>query len=119
MVDPNRKINRLTEKDIEFLDECEEEFKNRYTNDDEEFVNHCKKEIPLPPIVDPWNKGKQNYDGRGGGGGGYRNNQRNRYNHHHRGNSYNYNRRGGGGRNFNRHGPYNRSDGQSSGSQRF
>uniref|UniRef100_A0A1A9UVT7 Uncharacterized protein n=1 Tax=Glossina austeni TaxID=7395 RepID=A0A1A9UVT7_GLOAU len=54
MVDPNRKINRLTDKDVEFLVECEEEFGDRYSHDDDEFMAHCAKPSAAPPIVENW-----------------------------------------------------------------
>lgn len=74
MVDPNRKINRLTDKDIEFLDECEEEFAFRFTNEDEEFVKYCSQPVPDPPVVSNWGDNRsfnrnQHHNGRGGGGG--------------------------------------------------
>lgn len=75
MVDPNRKINRLTDKDIEFLEECEREFGLRYTEEDSDFMDHCSKPLDDPPIVENWNFG-----------GGGDNNSRND------GGSRNYNR---------------------------
>lgn len=85
MVDPNRKINRLTDKDIKFLDECEEEFAYRFTSEDEEFVNYCSQPVPEPPVVPNWGENRsfhrnQHHNGRGGGGDGNRrwNNNRSR-----------------------------------------
>ncbi|XP_055382798.1 RNA guanine-N7 methyltransferase activating subunit [Condylostylus longicornis] len=106
MVDPNRKINRLTDKDIEFLDECEEEFAYRYTENDEEFVAHCQKELTDPPIVEPWNTHQHqqrgnnfhhrgNFGSRSGDSGNRYNNWRGGY-HGNKNNPYHYNRRGGG-----------------------
>lgn len=96
MVDPNRKINRLTDDDAAFLRECEDEFRNRYTVNDEEFVAFCEKPSRDPPIISPWQTGgnrpnNQNQwrNNRGGGGGVY--NNRGNYNQHHnrnRGNEY-------------------------------
>uniref|UniRef100_W8BEG4 RNMT-activating mini protein n=1 Tax=Ceratitis capitata TaxID=7213 RepID=W8BEG4_CERCA len=69
MVDPNRKINRFTDRDIEFLDECEEEFANRFTDADIDFVNHCSKPLADPPIVENWSFSGAGNNYRGGGGG--------------------------------------------------
>ena len=91
MVDPNRKINHLTEEDVEFLRECEEEFQHRYTENDEDFKKCLEKQLSTPPIVHPWmdrhsggnfhrggGGGRNNrYGGRGGGNQPY-NNYRNR-----------------------------------------
>ncbi|KAH8274935.1 hypothetical protein KR018_001302 [Drosophila ironensis] len=63
MVDPNRKINRLVDRDVGFLEECELEFSGRFTEDDPDFMAHCSKPLPDPPIVENWASG-------GGGGGG-------------------------------------------------
>lgn len=57
MVDPNRKINRLTDKDIEFLEECEQEFGLRYSEEDAEFIEHCLEPLDDPPIIENWNFG--------------------------------------------------------------
>lgn len=100
MVDPNRKINRLPDKDVNFLEECESEFALRYTKDDDEFMAHCAKPAPEPPLVDNWTSG-----GGGGGppggnsGGGYSGSYNNRYNGGHRrgGGDRGWHRRGGGG----------------------
>ncbi|TDG47172.1 hypothetical protein AWZ03_006437 [Drosophila navojoa] len=91
MVDPNRKINRLSDKDIRFLEECEEEFGARYTEDDDEFMAHCAKPLPDPPLIENWLSGSGAPGG--GGGGGFSNN---RYNGGHR--------RGGGDRGWQRRG---------------
>lgn len=66
MVDPNRKINRLSDKDISFLEECEEEFGARYTEDDAEFMAHCAKPAPDPPVIENWLGGRSS-PGLGGG----------------------------------------------------
>ncbi|XP_032599172.1 ATP-dependent RNA helicase laf-1 [Drosophila grimshawi] len=97
MVDPNRKINRLSDKDTSFLDECEAEFALRYTTDDVEFMAHCAKADPEPPLVENWMGG-------GGGGGdragaGFSGQYNNRYN--------GGQRRGGGDRGWQRRGGYN------------
>lgn len=102
MVDPNRKINRLPDKDVNFLEECESEFALRYTKDDAEFMAHCAKPVPEPPLVDNWMSG-----GGGGGppggssGGGYSSSYNNRYNGGNRrgggGGDRGWHRRGGGG----------------------
>lgn len=104
MVDPNRKINRLSDDDAAFLRECEQEFRNRFTDDDSEYSEFCAKGTRPPPIVEPWHVNRrQNFGGRGGrdggsGGGGGNHNWRN--NHRNRGG-------GGGGRyhqnNYNAH----------------
>ncbi|XP_073840139.1 uncharacterized protein [Musca autumnalis] len=69
MVDPNRKINRLTDRDLEFLEECEREFGLRYSEEDSEFMEHCAKPLPDPPVVENWSFGD---------GGGGRNHNQNR-----------------------------------------
>lgn len=91
-MDPNRKINRLSDDDAAFLVECEQEFRNRYTDADEEFAKFLAKPTKPSPIVEPW---KRNHGGGGGGGGGRsdsgnhwnrnndRHNNRNHYNRHH------------------------------------
>ncbi|XP_005187547.1 RNA guanine-N7 methyltransferase activating subunit [Musca domestica] len=95
MVDPNRKINRLTDSDLEFLEECEREFGLRYSEEDAEFMEHCSKPLPDPPIVENWSSGGdggRNHNqhrggnrnqrgwrgGPGGGGGGNNRNYRHR-----------------------------------------
>lgn len=107
MVDPNRKINRLTDRDLEFLEECEREFSLRYTEEDAEFMDHCSKPLPDPPIVDNWSFGGGGGQGFRDGGDGARNqhrggnrNQRGWRGHGGGGNHHrNYrHRRGGGGR---------------------
>ncbi len=97
MVDPNRKINHLTEEDVKYLNECENEFKDRFTENDDEFMALFNKPVSDPPIVTPWMihrsgnaGGPSNYRGHRSGGN---------YNHrpyHQRSN------RGGGGNNYNR-----------------
>lgn len=96
MVDPNRKINRLSETDISFLDICEEKFENRFTDTDDQFNAHCKKPTVDPPVIPEFEQRNFNQ-------GGYnRNNRFNRPNH--RGGGYNNHRRpyhrGGGGGSF-------------------
>lgn len=83
MVDPNRKINILSEEHQLFLNECEEEFKDRFTEDDAEFQAYCAQPPPPPPVLEPWQN--RNYHGGGGGdrrhdGGGR---GRGRFQHHH------------------------------------
>ncbi|XP_018787897.1 PREDICTED: RNMT-activating mini protein [Bactrocera latifrons] len=88
MVDPNRKINRLTDKDIQFLDECQEEFANRFTDEDVEFSNHCSKPLADPPIVENWGFAGTGNNYRGGGRynrGGWNNRGRDRGERGHRG----------------------------------
>lgn len=101
MVDPNRKINHLTEEDVKYLNECENEFKDRFTESDEEFRALCNKPVSDPPIVTPWmthrssNAGSSSYRG-------------------HRSGNYNqrpYHRSNRGGGNYNRN--YNHNDGDS------
>lgn len=100
MVDPNRKINRLPDKDVNFLEECESEFAQRYTKDDAEFMAHCAKPVPEPPLVDNWMSGGGGGGGPGGGGAsGYSGGYNNRYNGGQRrgGGDRGWQRRGGGG----------------------
>lgn len=116
MVDPNRKINRLSETDISFLDICEEKFENRFTDSDEQFTAHCKKPTVEPPVLPEFEQ--RNFNHRGGGynrnnrpyrgGGGYNNNRNRPYNreggfNRGRGGGFNRDRGGGGGgeHNFN------------------
>lgn len=75
MVDPNRKINRLSDDDAAFLVECEQEFRNRYTEADEEFAAFVAKPTKPPPIVEPW-----------------RSRPNNQQHHHHHGDTGNWNR---------------------------
>ena len=52
-------MNELSKEQSEFLNECEEEFKNRYTEEDEQFMK-IKSAVPKkPPIVDPWHNAPQ------------------------------------------------------------
>lgn len=111
MVDPNRKINHLTEEDVKYLNECENEFKNRFTESDEEFMALFNKPLGDPPIITNWkthqsgNSGPSNYRG-------------------HRGNSYNQrpyhqrSNRGGGGGNYNRNYHNNDNDSNRRGTKR-
>ncbi|EDW50182.1 protein FAM98B [Drosophila sechellia] len=94
MVDPNRKINRLVERDLNFLESCELEFADRFTDDDPEFMAHCSKPVPEPPIVENWMGG-------GGGGGGFQGGGGGGHSYHNR---YNGHRRGGGDRGWQRRG---------------
>lgn len=81
MVDPNRKINRLSDDDAAFLVECEQEFRHRYTENDAEFSAFLAKPSRPPPIIEPWH-----FKRHGGDGGNnwnrnnYRPNNRNHYN---------------------------------------
>ncbi|KAL5291526.1 hypothetical protein ACFFRR_010750 [Megaselia abdita] len=95
MVDPNRKINRLSETDISFLDICEEKFENRFTDSDEQFTEHCKRPTLEPPVIPEFEQRHYNH------GGGY--NRNNRYNRPNRG--------GGGGYNNHRNHPYQKRGG--------
>lgn len=36
----------------EFVDECEELFKNRFTKDDKEFTSFMNKNLPGPPVLE-------------------------------------------------------------------
>uniref|UniRef100_A0A6M2DGK6 Uncharacterized protein n=1 Tax=Xenopsylla cheopis TaxID=163159 RepID=A0A6M2DGK6_XENCH len=100
MVDPDRKINNLTDEHRAFLAECEVEFADRYTEKDNDYKIRVEAKDNPPPIVDPWEgTRKKNYDNhnrneRGRGGGRYNNN---RGYFRHRGGRYNNNRAGGGG----------------------
>lgn len=107
MVDPNRKINRLTDRDLEFLEECEREFSLRYTEEDAEFMDHCSKPLPDPPIVDNWSFG-----GGGGGGQGFRDGGDGARNQHRGGNRNQRGWRGhGGGGNHHRNYRHRRGGG--------
>jgi len=104
MVDPNRKINHLTEEDVKYLNECENEFKDRFTENDDEFAALSNQPVSDPPIVTPWmtrsgNAGSSNYRG-------HRNYNQRPYHHRH-------NRSGGGGS-----GNYNRNYGHNDGDRR-
>lgn len=100
MVDPNRKINRLSDDDAAFLRECEQEFRYRFTEKDEEFDKFCKKPVHPPPVVVPW--------GSGGGRPGPQNQsiqnnwRNNRYNDNHHRNHRFFNNR--------KRKPYDRND---------
>jgi len=74
MVDPNRKINRLSDDDTAFLRECEQEFRNRFTEDDEEFAKLESKPLRPPPIIEQWQTGRRPNQHYGGGSSGYGNN---------------------------------------------
>lgn len=123
MVDPNRKINHLSDDDAAFLRECEQEFRYRFTEKDEEFEEFCKKPSRSAPVITPWatsggrqngpnqsapnhwrnNNHRNNSGGGGGGGGGYRNNSYNRRNdNNHYRNPRNFNNRP--------RGPHDRND---------
>lgn len=94
MVDPNRKINHLSDDDAAFLRECEEEFRDRFSKNDAEFIEIFMKETRSPPIVDPWYGGRrpnQHHNNSGPSGSGtnhWRDNNRGNYNAQHQ----NYNR---------------------------
>lgn len=93
MVDPNRKINRLSDDDAAFLVECEQDFRCRYTDADQEFFAFCSKPTRPPPIVEPWQNRRQ-HDG--GNGNWNRNNYRSgngNFNRNHHFNRNNDNRR--------------------------
>lgn len=87
MVDPNRKINRFTDRDIEFLEECEREFGTRYSEEDAEFMEHCSKPLADPPILE--NFSQSGSGGHGGNSGGHP------YQHHRRGGHSHQQNRGG------------------------
>lgn len=94
MVDPNRRINHLTDDDVEFLNECEEEFRDRFTEADPNFKSLCDKEARKPPIIENWMN--RQYDGYSNNRGGY--NRGHRYNNYN--NSHRYNRGDRGGDNY-------------------
>ncbi|KAG6453330.1 hypothetical protein O3G_MSEX008085 [Manduca sexta] len=56
--------NKLSPEDKEFLEKCEEEFKDRFTENDEEFMKVFNAGVSIPPIVDSWwvpnNSGRRN-----------------------------------------------------------
>lgn len=81
MVDPNRKINRLSDDDAAFLVECEQEFRHRYTDADEEFAKFLAKSTKPSPIVEPWKSNQRHHDsGSNWNRNNYRPNNRNHYN---------------------------------------
>ncbi|KZC09573.1 hypothetical protein WN55_00245 [Dufourea novaeangliae] len=43
-----------TDEQKNFLEECENEFKDRYTDKDSEFMKIKNMTLKRPPIVDPW-----------------------------------------------------------------
>lgn len=97
MVDPNRKINHLTDEDVKYLNECENEFKDRFTANDEEFMAVFNKPLSEPPIVANW---MTHRSGGNAGPSNYRGHRSGNYNHrpyHQRSN------RGGGNYNRNYH----------------
>ncbi|XP_058803434.1 RNA guanine-N7 methyltransferase activating subunit [Phymastichus coffea] len=49
----------LSKEQIEFLEKCEEEFKDRYTDKDEEFMKIKIADVAKPPIVENWFNGNQ------------------------------------------------------------
>lgn len=101
MVDPNRKINRLSDDDAAFLVECEQEFRNRYTDSDEEFAKFLAKPTKPPPIVEPWKSNQRQH------GGDFANNwNRNNYRPNNRNNHYNRQNDNRSPRNYRPH--YNR-----------
>lgn len=109
MVDPNRKINRLSDEDASFLVECEQEFRSRYTDADKEFKQYKEKPDALPPIIEPWNTNKRNHDG----GNNWNRNQshRSNYSGFHRKNYNNRNNDNNRGYKQHRyqHNPYNQN----------
>lgn len=124
-MDPNRKINRLSDDDAAFLEECEQEFRMRYTDDDDEFVALRDKPMRPPPIIEPWRNMNQNRRNRGGGNNNWNrnnyrsggNNQQQHWNHNnrfndHRQHRHNYNNRQHHDRPYERHG---RRDGEGGG----
>nr|XP_026484891.1 RNMT-activating mRNA cap methyltransferase subunit [Vanessa tameamea] len=57
-------VKDLCDEDREFLEKCEEEFKDRFTEKDEEFMKVFSKEPSTPPILEKWwspfNSGRRN-----------------------------------------------------------
>lgn len=109
MVDPNRKINHLTDDDVKYLNECENEFKDRFTENDEEFMALFNTPASEPPIVTPWmvrsgNAGPSNYRGQQQHHHQRSGNYNQRPYHHHRSHRGG---RGRGGGNYNRNYRYN------------
>lgn len=49
----------LSKEQLEFLNSCEEEFKDRYTDKDEEFMKIKESDTIKPPVVDSWPSGNQ------------------------------------------------------------
>lgn len=94
MVDPNRKINRLSDDDAAFLVECEQEFRNRYTDGDEEFAAFAAKPAKAPPIVESWsnNRRQHNDSGNNWNRNNYRQNNYNRNNDRNNDRNHHYNR---------------------------
>ncbi|XP_055302198.1 uncharacterized protein LOC129568404 [Sitodiplosis mosellana] len=112
MVDPNRKINRLSDDDAAFLVECEQEFRNRYTEADKEFAAFTAKSTRPPPVVEPW----QRHHGDSTSGNWNRNNYRPNHQGNHHYNRNNDNRSQRNYRPYNRYDRYYRRDGGSEGS---
>lgn len=54
----------MSAENKEFLESCEEEFKDRYTENDKEFMKVFKSEPSTPPIMEAWwvsqNTGRRN-----------------------------------------------------------
>jgi RNMT-activating mini protein len=56
-------VQNLSDEDIEFLEKCEEEFKDRYTEKDDHFIKVFNAEPSTPLIVERWypqNPGRRN-----------------------------------------------------------
>lgn len=61
----------LTDDQIAFLEECEQDFEDRYTDKDTEYIEIKNKPLSDPPIIDPWTGGQeQSYGNHRGGRGG-------------------------------------------------
>ncbi|CAG9782865.1 unnamed protein product [Diatraea saccharalis] len=98
-------VDNLSDKDKEFLAECEEQFKDRYTEKDEEFMKVFNAEKSIPPIVKNWWVPQNS---------GHRNDRRNNrhYNPYEQSGNRNYDRRGRRDYhdNYERRGNFSRTD---------
>ena len=88
----------LTDDQIAFLDECEQEFSDRYTDKDVEYMELKSKPLSDPPIINPWSGGQdQSYGnhrgGRGRGGRNHYQQARHHQQYHHRSSYDNRDRR--------------------------
>uniref|UniRef100_A0A336K6C0 CSON015424 protein n=1 Tax=Culicoides sonorensis TaxID=179676 RepID=A0A336K6C0_CULSO len=53
----------LTVEQKQFLESCENNFKDRFTDKDQEFKKHSDRSVNPPPIVDDWmNRQSNNYN---------------------------------------------------------
>lgn len=65
--------SELSSDQQEFLDQCNEVFKDRYSDKDEDFMKIKEAATSKPPIIVPWFESRQNRDGNRGRRSNYRN----------------------------------------------